>query len=399
MMLFIIFLLGFLPARGARGSACKTMKFSDRLTGKQLYNHPEANFTDVTEKECGLKCYMSDTCQSYNYQSASRTCQISSSTRFQHQKDLKNVSDDFVYAGAMSSCDIVSCPDGQKCKADFKTGNFSCIKEPIMSFATTMTTPLQSTPSAIMSSSSTPSSSLSSSSSSTAETQAVSATSTSTTTTTTTVSAKGCVLYFPSALTSNLIDIDNAITLWFSTFSISVWLKVDRTATVDTLMVFSYATSDRVDTLSFGIKSDGDAIITLGGKTQSLASGFTRDNTWQHILVNFGSNLEIYKDNLKRSELNIESVSIRNEGRFILGQLQKTIGGGFDETKTFHGYMGSLNIWDHAKDSYNIALIYNNRCQSSGSFASPPIISWDTITSKPLHGDIQPKCDMTCIYL
>ncbi|XP_048590517.1 mucin-21 [Nematostella vectensis] len=105
---------------------CKMLPLDDRQTGKWLKNHPESNFTGITEDNCSVKCFLSDTCQSFNYNRSSETCQTSTSTRHQHPEDCVDKSEDVIYVGTKNACVPGACPSGKVCRADFVNGGFSC---------------------------------------------------------------------------------------------------------------------------------------------------------------------------------------------------------------------------------------------------------------------------------
>ncbi|EDO34455.1 predicted protein [Nematostella vectensis] len=112
------------------------MGLTDRFPGMQLENHVTANFTDVTEMTCSIKCFLIDMCQSYNYNETTRFCQASTSTRFQHIIDFHNKSG-VTYVGTKNKCVLGACPSDKICRPDFTSDSFRCIDAFAMEFLRT----------------------------------------------------------------------------------------------------------------------------------------------------------------------------------------------------------------------------------------------------------------------
>ncbi|XP_048590502.1 lactadherin [Nematostella vectensis] len=102
------------------------MPLNDVQHGKHLKSHIENSFTDISLGQCSVNCYLSEVCQSVNYDSTSKTCQTSISTRHQHPADLEEKAGS-VYIGSKNDCVQGSCPDDKMCKVDFAGGGASCV--------------------------------------------------------------------------------------------------------------------------------------------------------------------------------------------------------------------------------------------------------------------------------
>ncbi|EDO35892.1 predicted protein [Nematostella vectensis] len=135
-LLLTLALLYIAATYKVRGSGCKMMGLTDRFPGMQLENHVTANFTDVTEMTCSIKCFLIDMCQSYNYNETTRFCQASTSTRFQHIIDFHNKSG-VTYVGTKNKCVPGACPSDKICRADFTSDTFTCIDAFAMEFLRT----------------------------------------------------------------------------------------------------------------------------------------------------------------------------------------------------------------------------------------------------------------------
>ncbi|XP_048590095.1 sushi, von Willebrand factor type A, EGF and pentraxin domain-containing protein 1 isoform X2 [Nematostella vectensis] len=209
-------------------------------------------------------------------------------------------------------------------------------------------------------------------------------------------SGVGCVLHFTTKSTSNYIQLDQPFR-WFDTFLVSVWLKMDADDHIDPAMILSYATASNVEALSIGFKKDGVAEIKFAGAGALLASGFTRDNTWQHLVFLYrNERFQVYKNNVLQEEKVVSGVAPLNPAGSILviGQHQGSLGGNFDPSKLFYGYMANLNIWANALSDLHRGKVYEQGC--TGSVDGNPALSWGTITGKTLLGNIQPQCALTC---
>ncbi|XP_032224844.1 integumentary mucin A.1 [Nematostella vectensis] len=111
-----------------KGGRCKTMHLTDLVPGMHLKHHLETSHKNITEDTCSIRCFLSDMCQSYNYNYKTKTCQTSKSTRIQHAEDMEET-DDAIYVGTKNKCVKGTCPEGSNCKADFVTNSFTCIAE------------------------------------------------------------------------------------------------------------------------------------------------------------------------------------------------------------------------------------------------------------------------------
>ncbi|XP_048590526.1 pentraxin-related protein PTX3-like [Nematostella vectensis] len=166
---------------------------------------------------------------------------------------------------------------------------------------------------------------------------------------------------------------------------------------IDPAMILSYATDSNVEALSIGIKKDGAAEIMFAGAGALIASGFTHDNTWQHLVFLYGNErFQVYKNNVLQEEKVVSGVAPLNPAGSILviGQHQGSLGGNFDPSKLFYGYMANLNIWANVLSDWHRGKAYEQGC--TGSVDSNPALSWETITGKTLLGNIQPQCALTC---
>ncbi|XP_048584087.1 sushi, von Willebrand factor type A, EGF and pentraxin domain-containing protein 1 [Nematostella vectensis] len=209
-------------------------------------------------------------------------------------------------------------------------------------------------------------------------------------------SGVGCVLHFTTKSTSNYIQLDQPFR-WFGKFSVSVWLKMDADDHIDPAMILSYATASNVEALLIGIKKDGVAEIKFAGAGALLASGFTRDNTWQHLVFYYrDGKFQVYKNNVLQEEKEVSGVASLDPAGSILviGQHQGSLGANFDPSKLFYGYMANLNIWANVLNDFNRGKVYEQGC--TGSVDGNPALSWGTITGKTLLGNIQPQCALTC---
>ncbi|XP_048590097.1 sushi, von Willebrand factor type A, EGF and pentraxin domain-containing protein 1 isoform X2 [Nematostella vectensis] len=443
--------------KSAAGDGCKKLPMDDVVYDMYLKYHSEANFTNVSVGQCSVNCFLSDTCQSINYNNKTKLCQTSTSTRFQHPIDFKEHVDN-IYIGTKNACVVGSCPPPSVCKADFKNGGYTCDCPDGLSCSTTPTTTASegSTTAATPASegsttAATPASEGSTTAATTASegsttaaspttslnspsTEEPSSTTTSALTTTasapcssnpcqngaactesvwgyscacpsgytgancetTLTSGVGCVLHFTTKSTSNYIQLDKPFR-WFDEFSVSVWLKMDADDDIDPAMILSYATASNVEALSIGIKKDGVAEIKFAGAGASLSSGFTRDNTWQHLVFLYGNErFQVYKNKVLQEEKVVSGISsLRPDGSIlVIGQHQGSVGRDFDPSKLFYGYMANLNIWTYDLDDWNRGKVYEQGC--TGSVYSNPALSWGTITGKTLLGNIQPQCALTC---
>ncbi|EDO32408.1 predicted protein [Nematostella vectensis] len=164
----------------------------------------------------------------------------------------------------------------------------------------------------------------------------------------------------------------------------------------DPAMILTYATPAKVDALTIGISRNGSAEITFDGSKVTLASGFTHNNTWQHLtFMHINGKFQVYKNNVLQGEKTVSGTSAPStNGIVVIGQYQGSVGGNFDSSKLFYGYMANLNIWLYAINDDTRGKAHQQGCK--GSVQGSPNLSWETITGETLSGDIQPQCAMTC---
>ncbi|EDO31096.1 predicted protein [Nematostella vectensis] len=210
-----------------------------------------------------------------------------------------------------------------------------------------------------------------------------------------TITVVGCVLHFATNSTSNFIQLSQPLA-WFYSFTVTVWLKMGAVDNGDPAMILTYATPTKVDALTIGISRNGSAEITFDGSKVTLASGFTHNNTWQHLtFMHINGKFQVYKNNVLQGEKTVSGTSAPStNGIVVIGQYQGSVGGNFDSSKLFYGYMANLNIWLYAINDDTRGKAHQQGCK--GSVQGSPDLSWETITGETLSGDIQPQCAMTC---
>ncbi|XP_048582784.1 putative GPI-anchored protein pfl2 isoform X9 [Nematostella vectensis] len=106
-------------------AGCKIMIFDTRRDGKYLASHVIANHTAEAASNCRYHCYGSDRCQSVNYNSVTRQCELSDSDEHQAPRDLID-RESFIYLGTNNACSSSPCSPNGKCIADFENNGFKC---------------------------------------------------------------------------------------------------------------------------------------------------------------------------------------------------------------------------------------------------------------------------------
>ncbi|KAK3729870.1 hypothetical protein QZH41_016836 [Actinostola sp. cb2023] len=94
--------------------------------GYYFRNHVTQELTADQEYVCRIKCYLGDSCMSYNCKTNTGRCEINDSDEHQHPHDLV-LQDDNIYGGTQNDCVAKPCPSHTLCKANVRTLGFKCL--------------------------------------------------------------------------------------------------------------------------------------------------------------------------------------------------------------------------------------------------------------------------------
>ena len=98
-----------------------------------------------------------------------------------------------------------------------------------------------------------------------------------------------------------------------------------------------------------------------------MKNSLLSDGLWHAICFtwsNVDGNLTVYKDNVMTDQTSgvRTGQSITGGGKWVLGQDQDTVGGGFEIEDSFHGELVEVNVWGRVLSRQEIAR-FSTDCQ------------------------------------
>ncbi|XP_032230044.2 sushi, von Willebrand factor type A, EGF and pentraxin domain-containing protein 1 isoform X2 [Nematostella vectensis] len=422
-LLLFVALLYIASTYKVRGSGCKMMGLTDRFPGMQLENHVTANFTDVTEMTCSIKCFLIDMCQSYNYNETTRFCQASNSTRFQHIIDFHNKSG-VTYVGTKNKCVPGACPSDKICRPDFTSDSFRCIdvnaKEPCAEapcqneglcanlpdysdYTCTCKkeftgkncekemTACDSQPcangGACKATAEQPGyicACLSGFEGDACQNKVR--------------TGHNCSLHFLNKSISNYIELKSPISSPLQQYTISLWFKISLTVDNGQIfLTFLFISNEKGQAfaLMFGKSTFGKLMGFGGGEilnSEKLPSTMDFDGNWQHLTLTYDSKASVLYRNgaVDIKTLSASDLPIISGGNITIGRNPR------DHRSSLIDHIAGLNIYDVVLDQSAIEQLFNGGCAATGIISQAPLVSWYNITARPPQGAIQVDCAIDC---
>lgn len=169
--------------------------------------------------------------------------------------------------------------------------------------------------------------------------------------------------------TNNYAILDGDVLNGQTDFSISLWLKTSKTTNQSILSGAGGSSTNELimwftDHTLFTpyLRSNGNGNIT----TLSIA-----DSHWQHLVwTREGSQSCLFVDKESKGCVTQSSIPLSIQS-LILGQEQDTIGGGFDSSQSFNGFIDELLIFDSAITLDQVVTIYDNQNAGLGFDGQP----------------------------
>ena len=117
------------------------------------------------------------------------------------------------------------------------------------------------------------------------------------------------------------------------------------------------------------------------------------DGQWHHFCItweNVGGKLQLYVDGIMKMQ-NIEHIghTIQN-GAMVLGQVQHSYKGGFQEQQSFKGNITSFNMWDKVLSPAEISDLVKTCHSGEGN-----VIKWSDLKHRG-EGDVKLVCSFNC---
>lgn len=203
------------------------------------------------------------------------------------------------------------------------------------------------------------------------------------------------MLFFPNASTENFATFTPGFQAGLLELSLCSWVSTSANY-LGTIL--SYATEDNDNKL---VLHGRDAAprnsihFVIGDPAfRELPVGRILDGKWHHICVIWSSIQGRYWFYVDRRLASMGSkfqkgYEIPPKGSLVLGQEQDTMGGGFEPSESFVGYLAGLAIWDRALSPGEVSGIAIGRGLPRGTIFTLANIS-------ALHGALQ-KVNCTCL--
>jgi len=139
--------------------------------------------------------------------------------------------------------------------------------------------------------------------------------------------------------------------------TISFWMKTSNTSKNGTPISYASSSSDN-EFLLYDYRS---LTIYIGGSARAIGIALN-DGVWHQVVVTWkssGGSLKIYKDgDLKYSGVHRSGYSLRDNGSFVIGQEQDSVGGGFASSQAFLGLIDEVAVYGQELSSVEIKNIY-----------------------------------------
>ncbi|WP_250434540.1 LamG-like jellyroll fold domain-containing protein [Hanstruepera flava] len=165
--------------------------------------------------------------------------------------------------------------------------------------------------------------------------------------------------------TTSYVDMEDALDLNPTEFTISAWVKADTNA--DNKSILSKRDASFTEGYDFKINSTGKFEVswkTSSGSIQTTTSNTTiPKNEWHHLAVTYGASLvRIYIDGVLDKQINRTAPNDTNQS-FFIGAASKLSPQAF-----FHGNIDEVRIWDVRLTEDQLRYIMNQEIEDNASF-------------------------------
>ncbi|MEY8848782.1 choice-of-anchor D domain-containing protein [Psychroserpens sp. XS_ASV72] len=175
-------------------------------------------------------------------------------------------------------------------------------------------------------------------------------------------------IYFDGAV--DYVDMEDALDLNPSEFTISAWIKRDA-ADTGTKSIVSKRDTGFTQGYDFRILNDNRIqIFWKNGSNQSLASTTSiPDDEWHHVAVIYdGTTVRIYIDGIEDSTANRTAPVDTTESFYIAAA------GKGSPTQHFRGNIDEVRVWDIALSVDQMRFIMNQEIEDNSSFVSGKVL-------------------------
>ncbi|CAH3160763.1 unnamed protein product, partial [Porites evermanni] len=105
---------------------CRQLQFYHTVDGKRLKNHVIRTVDVTGERSCRTLCYMEPNCVSYNFNRATRKCELNNSTSREGEGNMES-NPDYIYYGAKNGCANKPCKNKATCQTGFTGKGYRCL--------------------------------------------------------------------------------------------------------------------------------------------------------------------------------------------------------------------------------------------------------------------------------
>ena len=163
--------------------------------------------------------------------------------------------------------------------------------------------------------------------------------------------------------TSNYIDMEDALDINPTEFTISAWVMANTNA--NNKSILSKRDVSYTEGYDFKINSDGEFEVswkTLSGSIQTIESNIELPkNEWHHVAVTYGSSLaRIYIDGVLEKAINRTAPPADTDKSFFIGAAAKLSPQAF-----FHGNIDEVRIWDIRLTEDQLRYIMNQEIEAN----------------------------------
>lgn len=171
--------------------------------------------------------------------------------------------------------------------------------------------------------------------------------------------------YFPITSTSYL-SLDNKLVNGLTNFTFGFWMKTDSTDASNSIISIANSSNDNEFVVQ---QSNSNLDIYIQGSVYIVSTSSLNtinNNIWNFITLTRDvqtATLKIYVNgDLLSSQTScpVSPISVSSNG-FILGQEQDSVGGGFEVSQAYIGYLDEFAIWNRALSNSEISEIYNQK--------------------------------------
>ncbi|CAB4041436.1 Hypothetical predicted protein, partial [Paramuricea clavata] len=163
------------------------------------------------------------------------------------------------------------------------------------------------------------------------------------------VSEPSFSMLFPRHSIKDYVEVDDPDLPELSAFSICAWAKFVKNADGTILSYAVQGGSKKANEIAIWCYRT-KVIFSITNVWTTTYNSLLSDGFWHSICLtwsNVDGNLAVYKDNVMTDQASgvVTGKNISGGGRWVLGQDQDSVGGGFAIQDAFQGELAEVNVW------------------------------------------------------